>query len=95
MICDSLDCRVNSVANVVIGPFLEDFYDEESEEALDIIPISSVLSGEDYDELDEQCWIGVDAALGDGPIYQLFTSNAYEEVYPNLDAFLIDLREED
>lgn len=94
MICDGLECRVNFVANVVMGIFIEEFYDGEKEEFIDLMPISSVAVGEDYDEEDEQQWIGVDPSLEDGPVYSLYTSNAYEVAYPNLDAFLDDLREE-
>ena len=91
MICAGLDCRVNFIANAVLGVFIEEFYDTEKEEFVELIPISSMAVGEFYNEVEEQSWIGVDPALEDGPVYQLFTSNAFEVAYANLDAFLEDL----
>ena len=91
-ICQELDCKVNFTAQAVIGLFYEEFYDRKLGEFVDRMPISSMGVGEDYDYEDEQQWIGVDPNLEDGPVYQLFTSNAFEEAYPDLDAFLADLR---
>lgn len=91
-ICQELDCKVNFAAQAVIGLFYEEFYDRELGDYVDRMPISSKGVGEDYDYEDEQQWIGVDPNLEDGPVFELFTSNAFEEAYPNLDAFLEDLR---
>jgi hypothetical protein len=90
-ICQGLDCRVNFVADAVIGLFYEEFYDSDTDAFIELMPISSVGIGEEYGYEDEQHWIGVDPSLPDGPVYELFTSNAFEVAYPNLDAFLADL----
>jgi hypothetical protein len=94
-ICAGLDCRVNFVASPVLGTFYEEFHDPQSGETVELIPISSKGVGEDYGYEDEQQWIGVDPSLEDGPVYELFTSGAYTEAYPNLDAFLADLHDRD
>lgn len=93
-ICQGLDCKVNFVAQAVTGLFYEEFVDEESGDFVELMPISSKGVGQDYDYEDEQQWIGVDAGQGNGPVYELFTSNAYSQAYPSLDAFLEDLRPE-
>lgn len=88
----TLDCRVNFIADVVLGNFYEEFYDAAAGRNINLLPISSKLVGDDYDYEDEQQWIGVDPSLPDGPVYALYTSNAYEHAFDNLDAFLADLR---
>ncbi len=90
-LCGALDCRVDFTANAALGVFYEEFWD--GEKAVQLIPISSKLVGEDHDEEDEQAWIGVDPSLADGPVYELFTSSTYEKAYDSLDAFLADLED--
>jgi len=87
--CKGLDCTVDFVSNATLGEFYEEFYDEQREEMIELLPISSKTNADGYE--DEQQWIGVDPAQADGPVYELFTSNAYEQAYPSLDAFLADL----
>ncbi len=93
-IAQQLDCKVNFVADAVIGIFYEEFHDPDADEWRELIPISSVGVGEDYGYEDEQHWLGVDPALPDGPVFHLYTSNGFEVAYPTLDAFLADLTEE-
>jgi hypothetical protein len=86
--CERLGCTVDFTADSVLGNFYEEFYDTEAEVWRELIPISAKV----VDDLeDEQAWIGVDPQLADGPVFELFTSNAFQEAYPNLDAFLADL----
>ena len=87
--CKALDCTVDFVSNATLGEFYQEFWDEEREEMIELLPISSKTDADGYE--DEQQWIGVDPSQSDGPIYALFTSNAYEQAYASLDAFLADL----
>jgi hypothetical protein len=87
--CKGLDCTVDFVSDATLGEFYEEFWDEQREQMIALVPISSKTNADG--EEDEQQWIGVDPSQGDGPVYELFTSNAYEQVYPSLDAFLADL----
>jgi hypothetical protein len=89
--CKGLDCKVDFIADVVQLPFTHEFYDRKAKQNIQLIAISSKLVGKEYKSPDEQQWIGVDPAQGDGPVYALFTSNAYEHAYDTLDAFLADL----
>lgn len=84
----SLGCEVSFVSPYSIDMFLEEFYDADADAMLTMVCMCSRTS-DGYTE--EQAWIGADPREGDGPIYSLFTSNAYEEAFPDLDAFLADL----
>ncbi len=86
--CEKLGCTVDFTADAVLGDFYQEFYEPDTDTWRELIPISAKV----YDGIeDEQQWIGVDPALGDGPVYELFTSNAFEEAYASLDEFLSDL----
>jgi hypothetical protein len=86
--CQSLECTVDFTADSVLGDFYDEFYDSETEQWRELIPISAkVVDGLE----DEQAWIGVDPEMADGPVYELFTSNAFQEAYGSLDDFLADL----
>jgi hypothetical protein len=87
--CKQLECTVDFVSNATLGQFYEEFWDAEREQMIQLLPISSKTNADGYE--DEQQWIGVDPTEPDGPVYALFTSNAYELAYPSLDAFLADL----
>lgn len=87
--CKQLGCTVDFVSEVTLGEFYEEFWDSEREAMIQLLPISSKTNADGYE--DEQQWIGVDPMQADGPVYELFTSNAYELAYPSLDAFLADL----
>ena len=87
--CKGLDCTVDFVSNATLGDFYEQFWDAENEAMIDLLPISSKTNADGYE--DEQQWIGVDPREPDGPVYELFSSNAYAQAYPSLDAFLADL----
>jgi hypothetical protein len=87
--CKALDCTVDFVSNATLGEFYQEFWDEQRQQAIELIPISSKTNADGYE--DEQQWIGVDPSQADGPVYELFTSGAYEQAYASLDAFLADL----
>lgn len=87
--CKGLGCQVSFVSNYTIGYFDQEFWDREAETMIQLLCLSSKTNDDGYE--DEQQWIGVDPREGDGPVYALYTSNAYEVAYPSLDAFLADL----
>ena len=87
--CAGLECRVHFASPEVQGEFSERYYDPRQKVNVHLIPIASKVS--ESGGRDEQQWIGVNAALADGPVYALYTSGAFEEAYPNLDAFLAEL----
>lgn len=85
----ALGCTVSFTSQYSIGYFGQEFYDSEAESMFDMVCMCSRTNDEGYE--DEQAWIGADPRNADGPIYSLFTSNAYEESFASLDAFLADL----
>jgi hypothetical protein len=86
---NTLGCTVSFVSTYSIGSFGEEFWDAANSEMVDMLCLCSRTNERGYE--DEQSWIGADPRLADGPVYALYTSNAYEELFPSLDAFLADL----
>jgi len=87
--CGALDCTVSFISQYSLGDFGHEFWDAQAREMIALWPLSSITNARGYE--DEQQWIGADPRRPDGPVYHLFTSNAYEVLYPSLDAFLADL----
>lgn len=85
----TLGCTVSFVSTYSIGPFGQEFWDAAHGEMFDMVCLCSRTNERGYEE--EQAWIGADPRLADGPVYSLYTSNAYEESFASLDAFLADL----
>jgi hypothetical protein len=88
--CKKLDCRVDFIADSVLLPFLQEYYDRRAKRPIKLIAISAKLVGS-KDAPDEQQWIGIDPTLANGPVFELFTSGSYEPAYESLDEFLADL----
>lgn len=80
---------VSFISQYSIGPFGHEFWDAEAQRMIALWPLCSLSKDNGYE--DEQHWLGLDPRLPDGPVYHLYTSNAYEEAFASLDAFLADL----
>jgi hypothetical protein len=87
--CMALGYTVSFISQYSLGAFDHEFWDAEAGQMIALWPLASLTNARGYE--DEQQWIGADPRVPDGPIYHLFTSNAYEVLYLNLDAFLADL----
>jgi hypothetical protein len=86
--CRKLGCAVDLASRAVQGSFHQKYVDRNTHAEVKLVPIASkIIDGRE----DEQQWIGMNPALEDGPVYELFTSGDYELAYPSLDAFLGDL----
>ena len=106
-LCRGLECRVDFASSAVLGAFHQEYRDRAGRRLQLIPISSkwvgrsgaaqrrgrsggAAATSKDWYE-EEQQWIGVDATLGDGPVYALYTSGEHEVAYEGLDAFLADL----
>jgi hypothetical protein len=75
------DCRVNFDSRYAKLTCMQTW-------SVKLIPVAGQVDEKGYE--DEQRWIGINPEEANSPVYELFTSSRFEEVFPDLDAFLAD-----